>query len=72
MGSIPGQGTKTPHAMICSQKKKNAEFTCVHRMNKEHHTDTHTDSLGISSLSLYGSSRITQERITDQVTDQVV
>ena len=53
-------------------KKKNAEFTCVHRMNKEHHTDTHTDSLGISSLSLYGSSRITQERITDQVTDQVV
>lgn len=24
------------------------------------------------SLSLYGSSRITQERITDQVTDQAV
>ena len=57
MGSIPGQGTKTPHAMMCSQtrkkkKKSSAECTCVHHLNQEHHTDTHTDSLGISFLSL--------------------
>ena len=35
MGSIPGQGTKIPHATLCSQRKKKKKiYLCLPIVNK--------------------------------------